>query len=67
MWCARARLGWQAAKEDLLPLVAKEQLATAAQAQLWKLEGVEVTMPQCNNPELIEGAATARWRDCPIA
>lgn len=41
------------AKAELRPLQAKELVASAAQAQLWKLEGVEECLEQCQNPRLI--------------
>jgi hypothetical protein len=44
----------KAARAALRPLQAKEMVATAAQAQLWKLEGVEEALSQCQNPRLIE-------------
>ena len=41
------------AKAELRPLQAKELVASAAQAQLWKLEGVEEALAQCQNPRLL--------------
>ena len=42
------------AKSKLRPLQAKELVASAAQAQLWKLEGVEEALARCQNPRLLE-------------
>jgi hypothetical protein len=48
------------ARAELRPLQAKELVASAAQAQLWKLEGVEECLEQCQNPRLIAHKDTER-------
>ncbi|KAL3928156.1 MAG: hypothetical protein SGPRY_002513, partial [Prymnesium sp.] len=57
-----ATTAWESAQSELIPLTAKQQQAASAQAQLWKMEGVENTLPQCHNRDLLEARSSDRPR-----
>lgn len=57
-----ARTAYELARKSLSSRIAKDQIATAAQAQLWKVEGLEAAMAHCRNPELVAAKALMKER-----